>query len=494
LKSRATGAQVVASPYAAAVGLSIVVGVLAALVSIAAPPGVRFHEGIVVVWLCCLLFLLAGAALLYGLSVVDREPAAAWLAAAAVSTAVYTAAFGLRLYIDPDRPLPIADAVDLVMALLWLAMITQAAQSGRAAPPGGPLPLGLLTGALGTALQVVAHQAGPLVTGNVGWYGIEGALVVVGVGAVVVLHRSDQFAPNVRTALLVACALATLSRALTPQVPTSPGAATVAAATLGLLATTLFCRQTAELLAHARAQLTALVRLRAAELVAHDQQEQLHEVRAGLAALGTAARLLARDDGALSDGRRHRLASMMESEMERLGRLVEERTRARTVDRAAARDDDAPAERPRLEAVDLDEVLETVVTGRQLCGQHVEWQPVGEVVYASRDALVEALSILLVNAAEHAPGAAVTVTGRTVDAEVRIVVADDGPGIPPALRPQLFSRGARGEDSHGQGIGLSLAYRIVTSLGGQLRLAESRPSGGAAFEVVLPVRRTEVVA
>jgi signal transduction histidine kinase len=185
---------------------------------------------------------------------------------------------------------------------------------------------------------------------------------------------------------------------------------------------------------------------------------------------------------------------MMDTEMDRLGRLIEERTRPRDADRAAAVDGDRPAGGPGLEPVDLDDVLETVVTGRQLCGQRVEWQPVGEVVYASRDALVEALSILMVNAAQHAPGAAVQVSGRIVDGQVRIVVADDGPGIPPALLPHLFSRGAHGADSDGQGIGLSLAHRIVTSLGGQLRLVDARSSGGAAFEVVLPARRTEVVA
>jgi signal transduction histidine kinase len=477
--------RLLSSPYVAALGLAAVVAVLASLVSIAAPAGARYHEGIVTVWLGCLLLLLTGAVLLYGLSVVDRQPAAGWLAAAAVSTAVYTASFALRLYFAPHRPLPVADVVDLLMALVWLAMIVQATREHPVAPYPGAFLVGALTGAAGIGLQVLAHQVGQVANTETARHVVVVALVLVGSTTVAVLLRSHHFAEDVRTRLLIACALATASRAMTPDVPTTAEAWSVAAAVLGLLGTALFCREAAELLVRAREELAALARLRAAELVAHDQQEQLHEVRAGLAALGSAARLLARDDGALSDGRKHRLATLMEAEMDRLGRLVGEH---------AHRAEDEPDADLALEAVELDDVLETVVTGRRLCGQQVEWHRVGEVVVGSRDALVEALSILLVNASQHAPGAVVHVDGETVGDEVHIVVADEGPGIPAELRPHLFTRGAHGADSDGEGIGLSLAHRIITSLGGRLRLAEPGSAAGAAFEVALPVHRTEVVA
>jgi two-component system OmpR family sensor kinase len=466
---------------------------LACLVSIAAPAGVRYHEGIVVVWLCCLLFLLTGTVLLYGLSVVDRQPKAAWLATAAVSTAVYTGSFGFRLYLDSRSPLPIADGIDLLMAVLWLLMVVQASRERSAAPVAGPFALGALTGAAGVALQVAAHDVGPVLGEGATRYVVEGALVLVGVSTVAVIFCSDHFPPDVRTPLLVSCALATVSRVLTPAVPTGVGARPAAAALLGLVATALFCREAAELLIRARAQLAVLARLRVAELVAHDQEEQLHEVRSGLAALGAAARLLAREDGALADERRHLLAVQMHAEMERLGRIVGGRSQLDAADERPPEEREH-IERDHLEEVALDDVLETVIVGRRLSGQHVEWEPIGEIVLTSRDALVEAFSILLVNADQHAPGATVRVSGATVGDEVRIVVADDGPGIPPELRPHLFTRGVRGEDSRGEGIGLSLAHRIVTSLGGRLRLAETTTPGGAAFEMALPARTKEVVA
>jgi signal transduction histidine kinase len=72
---------------------------------------------------------------------------------------------------------------------------------------------------------------------------------------------------------------------------------------------------------------------------------------------------------------------------------------------------------------------------------------------------------------------------RTADDEVRIRVADDGPGIPRELRARVFEPGFSTKES-GWGIGLSLARRIVEEAhGGRLELAPS--SEGATFDVIL---------
>jgi signal transduction histidine kinase len=73
---------------------------------------------------------------------------------------------------------------------------------------------------------------------------------------------------------------------------------------------------------------------------------------------------------------------------------------------------------------------------------------------------------------------------RTADDEVRIRVADDGPGIPRELRARVFQPGFSTKEA-GWGIGLSLARRIVEEAhGGRLELAPS--SEGATFDVILP--------
>ena len=73
---------------------------------------------------------------------------------------------------------------------------------------------------------------------------------------------------------------------------------------------------------------------------------------------------------------------------------------------------------------------------------------------------------------------------RTADDEVRVRVADDGPGIPREHRARIFQPGFSTKES-GWGIGLSLARRIVEEAhGGRLELAPS--SEGATFDVILP--------
>ncbi len=72
---------------------------------------------------------------------------------------------------------------------------------------------------------------------------------------------------------------------------------------------------------------------------------------------------------------------------------------------------------------------------------------------------------------------------RTADDEVRIRIADDGPGIPRELRTRVFEPGFSTKES-GWGIGLSLARRIVEEAhNGRLELAPS--SQGATFDVIL---------
>jgi len=66
---------------------------------------------------------------------------------------------------------------------------------------------------------------------------------------------------------------------------------------------------------------------------------------------------------------------------------------------------------------------------------------------------------------------------------IRIRVADDGPGVPTALRKRIFDAGFSTKE-RGWGIGLSLARRIVEeNHGGKLLLADV--SRGAAFDVIL---------
>jgi signal transduction histidine kinase len=72
----------------------------------------------------------------------------------------------------------------------------------------------------------------------------------------------------------------------------------------------------------------------------------------------------------------------------------------------------------------------------------------------------------------------VTVTVTATDTGFR--VADDGIGIPPERRKEIFERG-RSTDADGTGLGLSIVKRIAEAHG-WTAAATTTEGGGAAFE------------
>lgn len=74
--------------------------------------------------------------------------------------------------------------------------------------------------------------------------------------------------------------------------------------------------------------------------------------------------------------------------------------------------------------------------------------------------------------------------------QVRIILADNGVGIPQEIGQSIFEPFVVGEafrNKHGSGLGLSVAKKIVEAHHGTIRLLEPQPPHGTAFEVVLPI-------
>jgi two-component system sensor histidine kinase BaeS len=77
---------------------------------------------------------------------------------------------------------------------------------------------------------------------------------------------------------------------------------------------------------------------------------------------------------------------------------------------------------------------------------------------------------LIANALHYAPaGSAIRLTGKREGGTVIVSVADEGKGIAPELRPHLFERFAKSDDSRGSGLGLVIARRVVEAHGGTIR-------------------------
>jgi len=103
--------------------------------------------------------------------------------------------------------------------------------------------------------------------------------------------------------------------------------------------------------------------------------------------------------------------------------------------------------------------------------------------------MLHALSNLLSNAAFHTPpGTEVQMQAKVRDGMLVLIVADNGPGIPPDSLDRVFEKFYRAPKARtgGTGIGLSLVKGFVEAQGGQVT-AENRPTGGAVFTIRLPL-------
>ncbi len=98
----------------------------------------------------------------------------------------------------------------------------------------------------------------------------------------------------------------------------------------------------------------------------------------------------------------------------------------------------------------------------------------------------EMLGNLLDNAALYGGGRVfVTVAGE--GGFVRVLVEDDGPGIPEGERERLFERGARLDTAQpGTGLGLAIVRDVAEIYGGSVELGESEDLGGLAVTLRLP--------
>jgi signal transduction histidine kinase len=111
------------------------------------------------------------------------------------------------------------------------------------------------------------------------------------------------------------------------------------------------------------------------------------------------------------------------------------------------------------------------------------------IVDGWRDDLHRLVLNLIENSLRHTPpGTAVRASVHAVDLEtVRIVVEDQGPGLPPEIRDRAFERFVRGggDGGRGSGLGLAIVYAVAEGHGGSVRY-EDRLNGGARFIVTLP--------
>lgn len=210
-----------------------------------------------------------------------------------------------------------------------------------------------------------------------------------------------------------------------------------------------------------------------------------HELRTPLAAIRGYTELAQRDCDALPGDVAHAM-NRVESQTARMTRLVEDMLLL------ARLDDGRPLDR---EPVDLSRLVVDAVSDAHAAAPGHVWSldlPSEPVVVDGDEArLHQVLTNLLANAGTHTPSGTTVVTSLAEgpDGGAVLTVTDDGPGIPPALLPEVFERFARGDSSRSRrdgstGLGLAIVAAVVKAHGGSIGV-DSAP-GRTEFVVRLP--------
>lgn len=205
-----------------------------------------------------------------------------------------------------------------------------------------------------------------------------------------------------------------------------------------------------------------------------------HELRTPLTGLVNEAQmLLARlRSGQEVTNDTRTLASMLETDVARLRRLVEDLLEISRLDSTG--DTSPPRE------TDVSAFLAALIAERHPSAILSSDLTIPLLVDAR--ALERIVGNLLDNARVHAPGAEVTVTAVLDDSQLVIEVADRGPGVAPEALTTIFERFSTGDPSRsgGTGLGLAIAARHVARMDGDVT-ASLREGGGLLFTVRIPV-------
>ena len=169
----------------------------------------------------------------------------------------------------------------------------------------------------------------------------------------------------------------------------------------------------------------------------------------------------------------------MKKDVDEMGRMLEAYL-------AFARGDSGEQSAP----TDMGAFLEELKTDTERNGHKSSVNFHGHPIVTVRPAAFKrCLANLVSNAARHADN--IAIAGQRDHRYLTVTVDDDGPGIPPAMREEVFKPflrldDARNQDEGGTGLGLAIARDIARSHGGDIILSDS-PLGGLRATVRVPI-------
>lgn len=213
-----------------------------------------------------------------------------------------------------------------------------------------------------------------------------------------------------------------------------------------------------------------------------------HDLRSPLTGITAAAGALR--GGRLSSADRDELVSVIETEAQRLARLIDDLLDLSRIQ--------AGAVQPRTDWCDLHEtVVSAIAQAQAIEGEHpidYELPPDLPLVKADPAQLERVFANLIQNAIKFSPSdVPIRITGGVGSGFVTVRVIDRGRGIPPSQRANIFEPFFRGRNSGGSGLGLAIVRGFVGANGGRVQV-QTGTAEGTSFAVSFPLVAQPVAA
>lgn len=214
-----------------------------------------------------------------------------------------------------------------------------------------------------------------------------------------------------------------------------------------------------------------------------------HELRSPLTGIkGFTSTLLTKWDK-FSEEQRQLMLETVDSDADRLSRLITELLDAARID--------AGRLTLRRGPVKLDEVVRRVLTN--VSGGSAEPFEISigddlDLIWGDSDRITQVVTNLVENAMRHGFGLREVAVQNTQHPDyqggVSLQVHDNGPGIPEEMRQRVFSRFWRAGPGAGSGLGMYIVRGIVEEHGGKIDIQDAE-GGGAQIRVWFPINEPD---
>jgi two-component system sensor histidine kinase KdpD len=216
-----------------------------------------------------------------------------------------------------------------------------------------------------------------------------------------------------------------------------------------------------------------------------------HDLRTPLTSIKASVTTLLESEGGhrtleLEGEERSEFLSIINEETDRLNGFIESMVMLARLESGAVNAEGSFAQVEEMIATALQRA-EKLLAGREVI---VEIQAGLPRIHVNAQATAEVLYSLLENAAKYSPaGAPITIAAAATKERVAITLADQGAGIPVAMRERVFEKFVRleGTPADGLGLGLAIARGIVEAQRGHIEIASGDHGQGTKVVVTLPL-------